>query len=122
MKEMDRISDVDRRIAEAMKQLPTAGESAWFTRKVFNRLPEHRQRIASQIEMAVCVIGIVVTSLFGLQFIKETIESGVVTFGDIVVYGTIVAIIIALLSNIVGYMLLRPVRGMIQRRKGMAKM
>lgn len=122
MKDEEKMSDVDRRIAEAMKQLPKAGESAWFTRKVFNRLPERRQRIASQIEMGVCVVGIIVTVFLGIRFVKNTIVAGAFTVGDIVLYATFVAIILALASNIAGYMLLRPVRAMIQRRKGMAKM
>lgn len=119
---MDKMVDVDGRIAEAMKQLPKAGESAWFTRKVFNRLPERRRRIASQIEMGVCVVGIIVAAIFGIRFVKGTIDAGVFTIGDMILYATFVAIIIALASNIAGYLLLRPVRGMIQRRKGMAKM
>lgn len=122
MKEKDKMVDVDSRIAEAMKQLPKAGESAWFTRKVFNRLPERRRRIASQIEMGVCVVGIIVAAIFGIRFVKGTIDAGVFTIGDMILYATFVAIIIALASNIAGYLLLRPVRGMIQRRKGMAKM
>lgn len=122
MKEMEYKGDVDLRIAEAMKQLPKAGESAWFTRKVFNRLPERRRRIASQIEMGVCAVGIIVTAILGIRFVKSTIDAGVFTVGDMILYATFVAIIIALASNIAGYLLLRPVRGMIHRRKGIAKM
>lgn len=74
--------------------------SPWFTRKVLNRLPERKYRLAGKIELITCFIGIVVTSVLGVSFVFDTLKSDIITIKDFIAYSIYLAILTVLIINI----------------------
>ena len=69
----------DKILATKFKELPKAPPSPWFTRKVMNRLPERKQRIASTIELSVYFIGIIVDLLFLVKYSATAMDASITT-------------------------------------------
>lgn len=115
---MNRKSTEDKKIAELFgASLPDAPGTPWFTRTVLNRLPEKQKQRAGRIEMAVCVIGIIVTVVLATRFVMQTLASPTIYVSDIIVYAIYVGIFGGLVWNIAD-----TIRRNGQRRKGMARM
>lgn len=94
----------DRDLSQLLKHnLLEAPPSPWFTRKVMNRLPQRKVRIASLIEYAVYIIGIIITGIFTARFVIQTLHTGVITVGNLFTYGILFTLCCSLL-----YMLISP--------------
>lgn len=74
----------------------SAPPSPWFTRKVLNSLPEKRKATASWAEYAIYLIAAVVTAAMGWNFVRDTLEGGVVRVGDLVTMATFIGLFIAI--------------------------
>lgn len=73
-----------------------APPSPWFTRKVLNRLPDRKRRVASIIEYALYIIGIITTVCYTVSFIRQTLQNHMITIGDVTVYCVLVALFLSL--------------------------
>lgn len=94
----------DRKLSQLLKHnLLEAPPSPWFTRKVLNRLPDRKVRVASLIEYAIYLIGIVVTGFYTARFVTMTLQTGVITVGDLFTYGVLFTLCCSLI-----YMLISP--------------
>lgn len=122
LKQQDISPAQEQRLADALRTLPRAPESPWFTRKVLNRLPDRQRRVAARIEIATCVIALVATGIFAARFVRQTLEAPEIVTGDIMMYLVYLAIIVALAANICDWLFIRPLRNAVQRRNGMARM
>lgn len=80
--------------------LPQAPASPWFTKKVLNRLPAPKKRIAARIEIWACALAAVATAVLGIHYAATTISGPVITLGQILGYCTYLAIFGALIANI----------------------
>lgn len=98
---MKNTSKTDQQLSELLKStLPEAPYNPWFTRKVLNRLPEKNQRTAATIEMCVCVIGVIITIIFGVRYAIESYSSDYITVQTLVGYGIYLTLFGALVANI----------------------
>ena len=87
----------DIKIKEYLKrELPQAPGNPWFTRKVMNRLPEKKPTLVSWIENAGFLVATVLLGFFWYDLISTTINSDVITIGDILNYALIISMTIAL--------------------------
>lgn len=79
----------DVELREFLKtELPRPGENPWFTRKVINRLPEHKRNYVWIEHLVYLVCGIIC----GIYW-KELISSfnfTVITVGELLKYGALV--------------------------------
>lgn len=73
-----------------------APPSPWFTQNVLHRLPERKRRVASLIEYALYIIGIIVTCAYTVTYVMNTIKSNVITVNNVIVYAMLVALLISL--------------------------
>jgi len=106
MKNNDMSSDFDRMLRERLKsELPQAGRDEWFTRKVMNRLPDKQLSSMSWIEKLGFLIAGVVLVVMWILFGRNVLSAGAVTFVDIMVYGSFLAMAAALAIG-----MLRPFR------------
>ncbi len=103
------------------KELPPAPVSPWFTRKVLNRLPERQRNLAGKIEICTCVAGLIATLWLGGRFVAATLQSQVISIGDILMYGIYLAIFAGLAANIGSVIWQRSIRNLTQRRNGIAR-
>ena len=65
------------------KGLPDAPVTAWFTRKVMNRLPPRRRRMLNGMEWGAYGVAILVLALYWIGWISHIMSKGTVTVGDI---------------------------------------
>lgn len=66
------------------EQLPKASENPWFTRKVINRLPEHRKSYA-WIEYLAYFVGGIICGLCWKSFVSG-FNFNVITVGEVLKY------------------------------------
>ena len=86
MKENDNIQD-DERLRWLLKNnLPEAPVSPWFTRKVLNRLPDRKRKIAGRIEIALSLVALILTLSFGIRFAIVTVDSAAITISNLLIY------------------------------------
>lgn len=75
-----------------------APPSPWFTRKVMNRLPEKRMRIAAKIEYAVYAIAAIATVVMGIIYCHNTLSSGVITIGNLLMMAIHMGIFLSIVA------------------------
>ncbi|MDE6264042.1 MAG: hypothetical protein K2M11_02740 [Paramuribaculum sp.] len=98
---MKNTNKTDRQLSELLKSnLPDAPYNPWFTRTVLNRLPEKKKRTAANIEIWVCVIGAIITTVFGVRYAIESYSSDYITVQTLVGYGIYLTLFGALVANI----------------------
>ncbi len=83
------------------KDLPYAPPSPWFTKKVLNKLPERRRRIASYCEYAVYLLALGAVTAYGIKLFKAVMSAPVITVSDITVGITVAGIFTALIWSII---------------------
>ena len=84
MKHIDKITDEDIMLREAFKTgLPEAPVTAWFTRKVMNRLPPRRRRILSRVEWGTYGIAVVILICYWVGWCERIMAKGTVTVADL---------------------------------------
>ena len=83
MKRNDILNDDDARLRAAFKSgLPEAPVTAWFTRKVMNRLPPQRRRVLSHVEWATYGIAVVILFCYWVEWGARILDKGTVTVAD----------------------------------------
>lgn len=101
MKREKMISDSDdKRLRSFFQSLPDAEISPWFTRRVLNRLPERRRRIAGIIEYCVYIVALLWLIVLGIMSIRRDITQGI-TVGDYITYLTWLCVVGALIYAII---------------------
>ncbi|WP_278744462.1 hypothetical protein [Muribaculum intestinale] len=84
MKQQNDIFSNDDALRRAFqKGLPDAPVTAWFTRKVMNRLPPRRRRMLNGMEWGAYGVAILVLALYWIGWISHIMSKGMVTVGDI---------------------------------------
>lgn len=83
------------------RDLPYAPPSPWFTKKVLNRLPERKRRIASYCEYAVYLLALAAVIAYGVKLYQNAMLSPVITVADITVGVTVAGIFAALLWSVI---------------------
>lgn len=73
-----------------------APPSPWFTQNVLHRLPDRKRRVASFIEYALYIIGIIATVIYTTIYVINTLKSSVVTVNDVITYTILVALFVSL--------------------------
>lgn len=102
----DNISDNDAELRRMIRQeLPAASNDPLFTRKVMNRLPEKRPSLVSWIERLGFLLAAVVLVVLWMLFGREVVSSGALTFTDLLIYGSFLALGLSLAVG-----MLRPFR------------
>lgn len=92
-------SDFDSLLRQRLKASALqAPPSPWFTRKVMNRLPEKHMRLASRIEYVVYAIAALATVVMGIIYCHNTLSSGVITVGNIIMLATYIGIFLAIIA------------------------
>ena len=94
----------DRHLSQLIKHnLLEAPPSPWFTRKVLNRLPERKIKVASLVEYSLYIIGIIITGIVTDRFVIHTISTGVITVGNLFTYAMLFTLFCSLI-----YLLISP--------------
>lgn len=75
----------DRTLRDLLSSLPQAEMSPWFTRRVLNRLPDRRRRIAGVIEYGVYIVALLWLLFTGVSYLAGNISNGI-TVGDMLNY------------------------------------
>ncbi|MDE5704683.1 hypothetical protein [Muribaculum sp.] len=84
MKQQNDIFSNDDALRSAFhKGLPDAPVTAWFTRKVMNRLPPRRRRLLNGMEWSAYGVAILVLAVYWISWISRIMNKGTVTVGDI---------------------------------------
>ena len=65
------------------ERLPRPAADPWFTRRVLNRLPERRRRLAAGIEIWVCAIAALVVLVLAVRYEAGLMSAPLVTVGDL---------------------------------------
>lgn len=92
MKDND-ITDRDlRRIFKA--SMPVAGRDPEFARKVINRLPERRPRVA-WIVPAAYILSVVIAVAVTFSFVEDVRFRGGITLGDLLLWGLVAVTAVA---------------------------
>lgn len=74
----------DAKLRRAFHQgLPDAPVTAWFTRKVMNRLPPRRRQLMNGVEWIAYAVAAIILVAYWIGWIKGIIDRGVVTVADL---------------------------------------
>lgn len=76
--------------------LPQAPESAWFVRKVMNRLPDESRSLYTRAEKVSYIVAALFLIGFLVWFVRGVRLSGCITAGDLITGGAAVIAIICL--------------------------
>lgn len=99
---LDFNTDTDARLRELLqKSAPVAPHSPWFTRKVMNRLPEHKIKMAARIEYAVYTLAAIATAILAAVYASNVIASGVVTVANLAVLAVYLGVFIGVVFLII---------------------
>ncbi len=110
MKQDNDIFNDDCKLREAFhKGLPDAPVTAWFTRKVMNRLPPRRRRIINGVEWGTYGVAALILIAYWIGWCLRIREKGVVTVGDLgdmaVLLGfTLLPVIAIMASKVVAWL------------------
>jgi hypothetical protein len=63
-------------------QLPDAPVTDWFCRKVMNRLPEKRRRVANAVEWGAYLLSLCIVGIYWVCWFHRIITNGVATVAD----------------------------------------
>lgn len=98
----------DKALRELLqKNLPERMPSPWFTRKVLNRLPPPRYRLAAFIEYVLYIAGIITAGIMSVQFVIEKTQPGAVTtVGDLSQFAIMVGVLGILITMFITSLLL----------------
>lgn len=86
----------DNDLRHMLRKAPSAPPSPWFTRKVLNRLPDKKKRLASTIEFSVYVIGIIISSIYIIGYMKGLMSNEATNLDIAILYG-LVALLISMM-------------------------
>lgn len=102
----------DDKLSSLLKnELPEAPYNPWFTRKVLNRLPDRKKRIAANIEIWVCIVAAVITLVFGIRFAVQEYSSDSITLVSLLTFCVYCAIFGSLVANAALPLIKRQIRG-----------
>lgn len=77
-------------------RLPQAPESAWFVRKVMNRLPDEGKSLYTRAEKVSYIVAALFLAGFVVWFVRDVRLSGCITAADLIIGVAAVAAIVCL--------------------------